>query len=120
MPGPVSGLNTELALGERWDSHALAELIRSHSSHDTSPAFLFLGRHEAALLRQHLGAAFGEEAVETLNLLYYMGLEVVEIDIDRFVRVAGLKVTRTLQDPIARRHAWQQHELESLWTLRIA
>jgi hypothetical protein len=119
-PDHSSIMEPELTLGEQWDSHALAELIRGHSSHDTSPAFLFLGRHEASLLRQHLGSAFGEESVSTLNKLYYMGLEVIEIDMDRFLRVAGRKITRTLQDPIARRRAWQEHELDSLWTLRIA
>lgn len=110
----------DLHLDDVWDSAALAELIRTHSSHGASPAFLFLGSHEAGLLRKHLGAAFGEESVATLRSLYYMGLEVVEIDKDRFLRVAGRKVARTLQDPISRRPAWRDRETESLWSLRIA
>lgn len=110
----------DLHLDDVWDSAAVAELIRTNSSAGASPAYLFVGSHEAALLRAHLGAAFGEESVASLKLLYYMGLEVVEIDKDRLLRVAGRKVTRTLQDPISRRPAWRDRETDSLWSLRIA
>jgi len=111
---------TDLILGGVWDSAAVAELIRTHSSPGASPAYLFVGSHEASLLRQHLSAAFGEESVASLRLLYYMGLEVVELDKDHFLRVGGRKIQRTLQDPISRRPTWRDRETESLWSLRIA
>lgn len=119
---PEQSTNTEidLILDNVWDSAAVAELIRTNSSHGASPAYLFVGYHEASLLREHLGAAFGEESVATLRSLYYMGLEVVEINKERFMRVSGRKVARTLQDPISRRPAWRDRETESLWNLRIA
>jgi hypothetical protein len=47
--------------------------------------------HEAYLLRQHLGAAFGPENVQTLKNLYYMGLEVIEVETDYFLRTSGMK-----------------------------
>jgi len=110
----------DLILGDVWDSAAVAELISNNSTRDVSPAYLYLGTHEAELLRQHLAAAFGEESVASLKHLYYMGLEVVEIRHERMLRVAGHKVVRTLQDPISRRPAWRDRETESLWNLRIA
>ncbi len=111
---------TELSMGDTWETLALAELIHSRSSYDTSPAFLILGKHEVELLRRHLVEAFGEEAVATMHYLYYMGLEVVEVEKKSFLRVAGSKVIRTLQDPIARRQAWRDREYDSGWHLRIA
>ena len=110
----------DLAMGDCWDTLALATLVRNRSSYDVCPAFLILGRHEAELLRNHLGRAFGEESVATMRSLYYMGMEVVEIERERYLRVAGTKVVRTLQDPIARRHAWRDRDADSGWRLRIA
>jgi len=119
-PEQTANPEIDLILDDVWDSAAVAELIHSNSSNGSSPAYLFLGSHEISLLRQHLGAAFGDEAVVSLKHLYYMGLEVMEIDKERFLRVAGRKVVRTLQDPISRRPAWRDRETESLWSLRIA
>src|SRR5688500_17434472 len=65
-------LGSEVELGEKWDSAAIARLIRSKSSLGESPAFLFLGKQEAAMLRRHLERAFGAEAVTTLRTTYYM------------------------------------------------
>jgi len=110
----------DLLMQDTWNTAAVSDLIRSHSTHNETPAYLFVGRHEAGLLRAHLGAAFGEDAVASLKALYYMGLEVVEIEMDHCLRPAGRKVVRTLQDPIARRPAWRDRETESLWHLRIA
>lgn len=115
-----SEFESELSMEERWETLALAELIHSHSSYDTSPAYLILGKHEIELLRRHLVEAFGEESLATMHYLYYMGLEVVQTDKDRFLRVAGSKIIRALQDPIARRKAWRDREYDSNWHLRIA
>ncbi|BCU77401.1 hypothetical protein [Luteolibacter sp. LG18] len=113
-------LEPELSFEGGWDSRAVSDLIRSKSTQDRTPACLFLGRKEAALLRGHLAQAFGANAVATLRSTYYMGLEVVEIDCDSFVYVGGRKTVRTLQDPIARRPAWRDQDDASLWRLRLA
>jgi len=116
----TGSLEPELSFAGGWDSRAVSDLIRSKSSFNETPACLFLGRKEAALLRGHLAQAFGPEAVSTLKGTYYMGLEVVEIDCHAFVHVGGRKVVRTLQDPIARRPAWRDEETAGLWRLRLA
>lgn len=110
---------SELILGERWDSAGIAELIRSKSSQGETPAFLFLGKSETTLLREHLAEAFGEEAVATLKACYYQGLEVIPLECQSFVFAGGRKTRRILQDPISRRPAWQDREISGLWTLRI-
>lgn len=102
-----------------WDTQAVSDLIRSKSRFGETPAFLFLGKSEAALLREHLASAFGAEAVATLHQTYYMGLEVVEIDTENFIFTAGRKVSRTLQDPISRRPAWRDANYDSLWHFRV-
>jgi len=112
-------VTSELILSERWDSAGIAELIRSKSSQGETPAFLFLGKAETALLRQHLAEAFGEEAVATLKATYYQGLEVIPLECVSFVFAGGRKVRRILQDPISRRPAWQDREISGLWKLRI-
>ncbi|MGB6220198.1 hypothetical protein [Haloferula sp.] len=110
---------SELTFGDSWDSTAVSGLIRSKCSFGETPAFLFLGRKETELLREHLASAFGSESVLTLHDSYFMGLEVVELNCDSFVHVAGRKTSRVLQDPIARRPAWRDRETDSLWGLRL-
>ncbi|MEM1084807.1 MAG: hypothetical protein AAGI48_11915 [Verrucomicrobiota bacterium] len=110
---------SELTMKDSWDTTAVSGLIRSKCSFGETPAFLFLGRKEADLLRAHLAAAFGSESVLTLHDSYYMGLKVVEISCDSFVHVAGRKTTRVLQDPIARRPAWRDRETDTLWHFRL-
>ena len=112
-------VETELSFEDLWDSAAVSDLIRSKSSLGETPAFLFLGRREAELLRGHLAAAFGSEAVTSLKGTYYMGLEVIEIDCDTFLRAAGRKTVRTLQDPIARRPNWRDSDSDALWQFRL-
>jgi len=90
IPDSVS-LASEAVLVETWDSGVLAGILRRKSQSGESPTFLLLGRREAALLRSHLAAAFGEEAVVTLKGTYYMGLEVVEVDFPEFFHTGGLK-----------------------------
>lgn len=110
---------SELAFRDCWDGESVSDLIRSKSADGETPAFLFLGRREAAMLREHLAEIFGEESVVTLNGTYYKGLDVVSIDCESFLATGGRKVIRTLQDPIARRPAWRDEDLETLWRLRL-
>jgi hypothetical protein len=110
---------SELCIEESWDAEAVSELIRSKSDHGETPAFLFLGRKEAALLKAHLAASFGEESVVTLNGTYYMGLDVITINCESFLSTSGRKMSRTLQDPMSRRPAWRDDETETLWRFRI-
>jgi len=74
-----------------WNAAEIAALILEQTDREGMPAFLFLGRHEQALLREHLGAAFGHEAVTSLRDSYYMGLEIIEVASDYFLRVGGRK-----------------------------
>lgn len=110
---------SELSLDESWDAEAVAALIRSKSDFGETPAFLFVGRKEAELLKGHLAESFGEESVVTLNGTYYMGLDVVAIDCESFLATGGRKAIRTLQDPMSRRPAWRDRETEALWQFRI-
>lgn len=119
-PPDARYVGSELSFESAWDSAALSDLIRSKSSFNETPACLFLGRREAELLRGHLAQAFGDASVSTLRGTYYMGLEVVELDCDAFVRVGGRKTSRILQDPIARRPAWRDEDTAGLWSLRLS
>jgi hypothetical protein len=110
---------SELSFRDCWDGEAVSDLIRSKSSNGETPAFLFLGKREAAMLREHLAEIFGENSVTTLNGIYYKGLGVVTIDCESFLATAGRKMARTLQDPIARRPAWRDEKLEALWRFRL-
>lgn len=118
LPDSVS-IVPELEMTGTWDTEAVSGLIRSKCVLGETPAFLFLGKNEAALLREHLAKAFGAEAVATLRDTYYMGLEVVEIESESFVFAGGRKLVRTLQDPISRRPAWRDRETEAMWQFRI-
>ncbi|MFC7339009.1 hypothetical protein ACFQY0_17565 [Haloferula chungangensis] len=115
----TSSVASELTFEDSWDSTAVSGLIRSKCSFGETPAFLFLGRKETELLREHLASAFGRESVITLHDSYFMGLEVVELNCDSFVHVAGRKTSRVLQDPIARRPEWRDRQTDALWGLRL-
>lgn len=115
----ATSLVPELTMHDTWNARAVSGLIRSKCRFGETPAFLFLGRKEAELLRHHLAEVFGEDAVTTLHQTYYMGLEVVEIASDSFLFTAGRKMVRTLQDPIARRPEWRDRETEAMWQFRI-
>ena len=110
---------SELSLDESWDAEAVAALIRSKSDFGETPAFLFVGRKEAELLKGHLAESFGEESVVTLNGTYYMGLDGAAIHCESFLATGGRKAIRTLQDPMSRRPAWRDRETEALWQFRI-
>ena len=78
-----------------WDTLAVARLIRENSSAETSPAFLYLGRTETQLLRDHLANAFGAASVMTLNETYYMGLKVITVDALSYLQTGGSKIIRS-------------------------
>lgn len=118
IPDAASVLS-ELSFEDIWDSTAVSELIRSKCDHGETPAFLFLGKKETFLLKQHLAEAFGEESVATLHGTYYMGLDVITLDCESFILAGGRKFVRTLQDPISRRPAWRDRDTEALWQFRI-
>lgn len=115
----VTTTESELTLGDVWDTAAISELIRSKCDHDETPAFLFLGKKEAGLLTDHLAEVFGEDAVVTLHDTYYMGLDVVVLDAESHVSTGGRKAVRTLQDPIARRPAWREADTAAQWQFRM-
>lgn len=110
---------SELSFEDVWDGEAVSELIRSKCDHGETPAFLFLGRKEAGLLKEHLAEIFGEDSVITLNGTYYKGLDVITIDCETFLATGGRKAVRTLQDPISRRPQWRDRDTDALWQFRI-
>jgi hypothetical protein len=115
----TSSVPSELSFEDAWDGEAVSDLIRSKCDHGETPAFLFLGRKEALLLKEHLVETWGEESVVTLYGIYYMGLVVVTIDCESFLMTGGRKAIQTLQDPMSRRPAWRDREVEALWQFRI-
>jgi hypothetical protein len=115
----LSTVPSELSFEDTWDGDAVSDLIRSKCDGGATPAFLFLGRKEAALLKKHLAESFGEENVVTLHDTYYKGLDVITIDCESFLSTGGRKAIRTLQDPMSRRPAWRDRETEALWQFRI-
>ena len=112
-------LEPDLVLEDTWDLDEVSAVIRSKCDHEATPAFLFLGRKEASLLRDHLAEVFGTDAVTTLKDTYFMGLEVIEIECESFFLTGGRKTIRTLQDPIARRPAWRDRGTDARWQFRL-
>lgn len=110
---------SELHLGRDWRSDAIRELIDQKTSAGRKPAFLFLGKREAQLLRDHLGASFGPEAVHSLKSLYYMGLEVIEIDTPTFLRTAGMKRVQGFRADQGRSPRWRDVSKPGFWTLSL-
>ncbi len=90
-PDPHLELPRDVVLVDRWDTSALRAVVDQRCHAGRKPSHLFLGKAEATLLREHLGDAFGEDAVATFNDLYYMGMLVVELDTPSCFRVAGEK-----------------------------
>lgn len=111
---------SELEFKTVWDTEAIRELIARKSAVGRSPAFLFLGHHEAMLLRVHLNADFGPSAVKTLKNLYYMGLEIIEVDTDRFLRTAGAKRVKAFRDALGRRPKWKELQYSSNWLFKTS
>lgn len=114
----IASVSSDLSFTDEWDSEEVYELIRSQCENGETPAFLFLGTTQAELLKEHLAEGFGEESVVTLNGTYYMGLEVITLECQSFLRTGGRKVVRTLQDPVSRRPAWRDRETVANWQFR--
>jgi len=115
----ATSVAAELKFAGEWDMGAVSALIRSKCESGATPSFLFLGRKEAALLREHLAEVFGADAVTTLHDTYYMGLEVVEIECDSFLITGGRKAVSTLQGPVSRRPASHDRQTDVLRQFRI-
>ncbi len=111
----IATVPSELSFGDTWDGEAVSELIRSKCDHGETPAFLFLGRKEATLLKQHLAEIWGEESVVTHHGTYYLGIKVVTIDCESFLTTGGHKAIR--QHP--RHPSWRDRDVETLWQLRL-
>lgn len=107
---------SELEFKTEWDAAAIRELIQKKSAVERTPAFLFLGHHEAMLLRVYLNADFGPEAVQSLKNLYYMGLEIIEVDTERFLRTAGNKRVKSFRDALGRQPRWKDIQSASCWS----
>jgi hypothetical protein len=80
-----------MPMTDPWVSSSVRRLLERKTAARHKPAFLFLGRREADLLRDHLGAAFRPDSVQTLRNLHDMGLEVIELDTWSFLRTVGNK-----------------------------
>ena len=113
-------IESELEFETVWDTAAIRKLIDDKSSIDRTPTFLFLGRHEAMLLRVHLNSAFGSEAVQSLKSLYYMGLEIIELETDRFLRTAGAKRVKMFKNSQGDRPKWKDIQLASMWSFQTS
>lgn len=93
---PIFNSHTQMESPVRnWDTLAVARLIRENSTAGVSPAFLYLGRTETQLLRDHLANAFGAASVMTLNETYYMGLKVITVDALSYLQTGGSKIIRS-------------------------
>ena len=102
-----------------WDTTRIRALIERKTKAGRKPAVLFVGRREADMLRAHLGAAFGPESVQSLKNLYYMGLEVIELDTWSFLRTAGLKRVEDFRDQRGRQPKWKDIRAGSLWSFEV-
>jgi len=118
IPDSLS-LASEAVFAETWDSSVLAEILREKLRSGEAPTFLLLGRREAALLRSHLAAAFGEDSVATLRGTYYMGLEVVEIDFPEFFHTGGQKTTLRSTGQQSKSNSRSDTDSCSIWRLRL-
>jgi hypothetical protein len=102
-----------------WNTETIRALINRKTAQNRRPAFLFLGQREADLLRHHLGAAFGPESVRSLKFLYYMGLEVIEVDAPSYLRTAGMKRVRGLEEALNRTPNHFDLEASSFWQFAL-
>ena len=66
-----------------------------------------------------LGAAFGPESVQTLKNLYYMGLEVIELEVDSYLRTAGMKRVEGLKEALNRSPRWEDLEASRFWRYAV-
>ncbi len=110
---------SELQMFDRWNTESLQALINRKTTEGRMPSFLFLGRQEAELLRHHLGTAFGAESVRSLKNPYYFGLKVIEVDTESYLRTAGMKRVRGLEEALNRTPDHHDLEASSFWRFAI-
>lgn len=110
---------SELVFRDQWDTESLRNLVERKTAAGKKPAFLFLGRREAELLREHIGAAFGPESVQSLKNHYYMGMEVIELDTRCYLRTAGAKRVSSLTEALNRKPGWRDLEASSFWFFSV-
>lgn len=115
-PDPQLDLPRDIIFGEVWNTSALRKVVDKRCHDGRKPSHLFLGRREAALLRTHLGEAFGPETVQTFNDIYYMGMLVVELETPTCVRVAGEKFMDRLESKKIDLGKWKEDQF-SEWEL---
>ena len=108
----------DLELKDKWNTSALRALVDARCHEGRKPSHLFLGRTECALLKEHLGEAFGADSVSTFNDLYYMGMAVVELNTESCVRVAGEKFMDKLEKSGFKLEDWQDDDF-SEWDLHF-
>ena len=118
-PPRQAAARSELRMFDRWNTEALRALVNRKTAQGRKPAYLFLGQEEANLLRHHLGTAFGPEAVRSLKNLYYMGLQVIEVEQQSFLRTAGMKRVRGLEEALNRTPTPQDLEASSFWQFAV-
>lgn len=114
-PTALSEPRSELQMFDRWNSDALRALINRKTEEGAKPSYLFLGRTEANLLRQHLGTAFGTDSTKSLTNLFYMGLSVVEVEAESYLRTARAKRVEGLQEALNRFPTHYDLEASSFW-----
>lgn len=108
-------ITSELIVESSWNTRAIRELIAKKTNAGRRPAFLFLGRHEANLLRENLGMTFGPDAVRSLKNVYYLGLEVIELDTPAFFRTAGMKRIQEFRKRGGTKPTWKDVSGGSVW-----
>ncbi len=108
----------DIDFGDTWDSAALRALIDERIAAERSPSWIFLGKHESLLLRAHLASAFGHEEVQSLHRVYYLGLEVIELEAPRFCRLAGRKFMSKLESHNADLRKWKEDDFSN-WQFRF-
>ena len=103
-PRTTPGASEEAAT-PAWDAVAVRDLLRQAELEGRHPARLLLGRTEARAYHESLAAEFGEEARASVRDNYYLGLEVVETDVESQLEVEGDKP----------RHAWERDQEHYDW-----
>ena len=102
-PRSTPGASEEAAT-PAWDPVAVRDLIRQAELEGRHPSRLLLGQKESNAYHNHLATEFGEEALDTVRDNYYLGLEVVELDVPTKLEAVGDKP----------HHAWEG-DLPPLW-----
>ena len=90
-------------------------MIQRKTEAGRKPAYLFLGRREADLLRRHLGIAIDSGSVPNLIGHRYAGLKVVDLETDSYLRTARKKRVEGLVEALDRQPGWHELEASSFW-----